>query len=125
MGELGSVFVVRNVANMVVSTDMNLMAALQYAVNDSKYLSIIVCGHMTAVACEYGEEGCVPPLEWRNIRDICKFIMAGSLFYCLYLCTYTACLFSSRLHDLYRHIFPPLVVMFSPQIPSSSIGERH
>ena len=31
--DAGSVFVVRNVANMVVNTDFNLMAALQYAVN--------------------------------------------------------------------------------------------
>jgi carbonic anhydrase len=31
--EPGSVFVVRNVANLVVSTDVNLMSALQYAVS--------------------------------------------------------------------------------------------
>jgi hypothetical protein len=60
MGELGSVFVVRNVANMVVSTDMNLMAALQYAVNILKVplhyrLWSYDCGGMR----EYGEEGCV------------------------------------------------------------------
>lgn len=41
----GELFVHRNVANMVVATDMNLLSALQYAVDMLKVEHIIICGH--------------------------------------------------------------------------------
>lgn len=69
----GSVFVHRNVANMVISTDVNCMSVLQYAVDVLKVKHIVVCGHYECggvrAALEPIDHG--SPLEgWlRNIKD--------------------------------------------------------
>jgi carbonic anhydrase len=69
----GELFVHRNVANLVVHTDMNCLSVLQYAIEILKVKNIIVCGH-------YGCGGVKATFEsqphglidnWlRQIRDI-------------------------------------------------------
>ena len=41
----GEIFVHRNVANLVVKDDLNLLSALQFAVEELGVTDIIVCGH--------------------------------------------------------------------------------
>lgn len=71
--EPGEVFVHRNIANMVISIDLNVMSVLNYAVNHLKVNHVVVCGHYfcggVKAAMQAKDLGILNP--WlRNIRDV-------------------------------------------------------
>ncbi len=69
----GQIFVHRNIANMVVNTDMNLMSGLQFAIEELKVKHVIVCGHYgcggVKAALSNKHNGLIN--KWvRNIKDV-------------------------------------------------------
>ena len=69
----GELFVHRNVANMVVSIDLNVMSVINYAVDHLKVKHIVICGHYECggvkASLQSADLGILNP--WlRNIRDV-------------------------------------------------------
>ena len=74
----GEVFIHRNIANMVVSIDLNAMSVINYAVRHLKVNNIVVCGHYECggvkAAMQSTDMGILNP--WlRNIRDVYRIHM--------------------------------------------------
>lgn len=75
----GEVFIHRNIANMVISIDLNMMSVLNYAVRHLKVQHIVVCGHYECggvkAAMTPADMGILNP--WlRNIRDVYRIHQA-------------------------------------------------
>jgi carbonic anhydrase len=69
----GVVFVHRNIANMVISVDLNVMSVVEYAIQHLKVNHVVVCGHYgcggVKAAMQSADLGVLNP--WlRNIRDV-------------------------------------------------------
>jgi len=64
----GELFVHRNVANMVVHTDFNMLSVLQFAVEVLKVKHVIVCGH-------YGCGGIRTAMSRRDLGLINKWLL--------------------------------------------------
>lgn len=69
----GDVFVHRNIANMIISIDLNAMSVVDYAVKHLEVKHVIICGHYNCggvkAAMQSSDLGILNP--WlRNIRDV-------------------------------------------------------
>lgn len=63
----GEIFVHRNIANLIIHADFNLLSVLQYAVQNLKVKHVIICGH-------YGCGGVRAAMSQENFGPLNKWI---------------------------------------------------
>jgi carbonic anhydrase len=70
----GEIFVHRNIANLVINNDVNLLSVLDFAVNHLKVRHVIVCGHYGCggirAAITNTDYKAVLNMWLRNIKDV-------------------------------------------------------
>jgi len=72
----GEVFVHRNIANVVVHTDLNCLSVMHYAIEVLKVEHVIICGHYDCggikASMEESSQGLIE--NWlRHIKDVSRF----------------------------------------------------
>ena len=69
----GEIFVHRNIANMVIHTDMSMLSVLDYAVNILEVTDVVVCGHYSCggIKAAMGNKPLGIVENWiRTIKDV-------------------------------------------------------
>ncbi|MCC7401987.1 MAG: carbonic anhydrase [Chitinophagaceae bacterium] len=75
--EPGEIFVHRNIANLVINNDVNLLSVLDFAVNTLKVKHVIVCGHYgcggVKAAITNHDFKAILNMWLRSIKDVYRF----------------------------------------------------